>query len=172
MIPEELEELCERTAAIDPWRTLKLAAEWLLNDLRNDPALQFFVVEGRTADGKPGLAGWISLTPSGALAHFRRKQLEERVLAVVGPGDGSYIRDLAVFPGWQGLGIGAILMDRAAISTRDAGLGRVFLSVSSFNEQATRFYEKRGFQKVLHLPAWIHPDHAETLLMLDLDRSG
>lgn len=167
MLPEELPGLCERTAAMDPWKTLQLTTQWLLDDLQT-PGLAFDVAEITDPEGQPQIAGWITHAPQGAMEHFRRKNLADPIQQLVGPGDGTYIRDLAVFPGWQGRGVGRALMGRAEVATRELGHLRVFLSVSSFNDQARRFYLQLGFRPVLELPGVLHPQYSETILLREL----
>jgi ribosomal protein S18 acetylase RimI-like enzyme len=103
------------------------------------------------------------------MAHFRRHPgLLDRVVAAVGPEDGAYVRDLAVFPGWQGRGIGSLLLRHCARRTREVGLGRIFLNCSSFNEGARQFYERQGFRWVLDQVGVILPQYSELLMMKQL----
>ncbi|GAY26292.1 hypothetical protein ATG_14950 [Desulfurococcaceae archaeon AG1] len=60
---------------------------------------------------------------------------------------GGYIRALGVHHGYRSMGVGTKLMDYAEkviFKYRE----NVFLLVSSFNEQAIRFYTKRGYKAI------------------------
>jgi ribosomal protein S18 acetylase RimI-like enzyme len=71
---------------------------------------------------------------------------------------GGYLRLLAVVPGHERAGVGALLLDAferalAAIGTRHA-----FLLVSDFNLDAQRFYTRHGYAQMGRLPALVLPD--------------
>lgn len=59
---------------------------------------------------------------------------------------GGYLKLLAVFSPFQRKGIGQALLAEAEKQTR-ACSSRMFLLVSSFNEQAQRFYEAMGYNR-------------------------
>jgi len=52
---------------------------------------------------------------------------------------------LSISPAFQRRGYGDALLDALLAIFRDAGVARIELSVWAFNENARRFYERRGF---------------------------
>ena len=76
---------------------------------------------------------------------------------------GGYLRLIAVAVGDEGRGTGARLLDeveaRTALESR-----HLFLLVSSFNQGARRFYERRGYLPVGELPGLVRPELDELLL--------
>ena len=56
---------------------------------------------------------------------------------------------IAVHPRWQGLGAGKLLMEDAEARARKAGFHQMHLSVDTINQQAIRFYERLGWQRVV-----------------------
>lgn len=60
-------------------------------------------------------------------------------------GDRGYLDELAVLPGYRGQGLGSRLMDWAEGLFAEQGVRRVELLVVVGNEDARRFYERRGF---------------------------
>jgi ribosomal protein S18 acetylase RimI-like enzyme len=75
---------------------------------------------------------------------------------------GGYLRLLAVSPGAEGGGLGSSLLAafERAVGERSR---HAFLLVSDFNEQAQRFYARRGYTQVGRLPALVVPDVDELL---------
>ena len=72
-------------------------------------------------------------------------------------GLGGYLRLIAVSPKTQSKGIG-----KALLGAFEAGVAKesrnAFLLVSSFNEDAQRFYERHGYLRVGTLPALVLAD--------------
>ena len=60
-------------------------------------------------------------------------------------GDRGYLEELVVRPGYRGQGIGSKLMDWADGVFLEHGVRQVELLVVAGNEEARRFYERRGF---------------------------
>ena len=168
MKSEEWRLLCEKTAAIDPWKTLHLDTEWLLQDLLQDPTVEARVADTTGTDIPVTVAGWVTFTRDGALRHFERLGVSDRILPLIRGQNGAYVRDIAVFEEWQGRGLGRLLLEPVAQAAKEVGLQCIYLSVSSFNRQARRFYERLGFTTILELPGVIHPDHSELVQMLEL----
>ena len=77
-------------------------------------------------------------------------------------GRSAYLRLLGVRAGYNGLGIGAALLDyaeqAAAKITRD-----MFLLVSDFNVGAQRFYQRQGYTRIGAIPGYVLPDVTELL---------
>lgn len=62
--------------------------------------------------------------------------------------DEGEIANLAVLPGWRGLGIGGRLLDDALAAADAASCERLFLEVRASNAAARSLYAARGFQPV------------------------
>lgn len=69
------------------------------------------------------------------------------VVGVVQPA-ADEVNGLWVAPEWQGRGVGSELLRVAETQIRDAGHPRAWLSCSSCNRRASRFYQSRGYQPV------------------------
>ncbi len=74
--------------------------------------------------------------------------------------DEFYISNLAVFPEFQGLGIGKRLMTYAEELARASGLQKCSLIVSFGHEKARHMYEQLGY-KAVHTYSIMHPEIAE-----------
>lgn len=62
-------------------------------------------------------------------------------------GDYGWIRQLAVRPGLQGLGLGGLLLRHMFSVYWQRGIPRVALGVAARNENAVKFYERAGMQR-------------------------
>lgn len=124
-------------AASEPWRTLGLSAEHVLERL-TDPTREVHV-----AVAGDQLAGVLVLHLAGAL--------------------NGYIQTIAVHPDWRGRGLGTQLM-RFAEERIFCQSPNVFLCVSAFNHRAQAFYQRLGYHRVGELPDFLVPGHAEILL--------
>lgn len=76
---------------------------------------------------------------------------------------GGYLRLISVFPGCEGRGLGALLMDEVERRTAESSR-HLFLLVSSHNEGARRFYARRGYREAGALPALVRPDIDEVIM--------
>lgn len=56
-----------------------------------------------------------------------------------------YISDVAVSPGFEGQGVGRLLLEAADDWARGMGYSILYLNVFANNERARRLYEKNGF---------------------------
>ena len=74
--------------------------------------------------------------------------------------DEFYISNLAVFPEFQGQGIGTLLMAYAEDLARASGLHKCSLIVAFSHENACRLYEHLGY-KIVHTSESRHPKVAE-----------
>jgi ribosomal protein S18 acetylase RimI-like enzyme len=59
------------------------------------------------------------------------------------------LQSLAVVPGWRGSGLGTLLLDRVDAELEKRGIRDVTLQVLKGNDNAARFYERRGFRPVM-----------------------
>ncbi|MBI1746046.1 MAG: GNAT family N-acetyltransferase [Acidobacteria bacterium] len=65
------------------------------------------------------------------------------------------IAQISVLPGYQGLGLGSLLMDRAFTALKELGYSQVCLSVSEQNQRAYTWYQQIGFQRYQELMAFV-----------------
>ena len=166
--PEELDLVCQKVTAIDPWKRLNILPETMARNFRNDPLRQAMVYE---VDGN--VAGVViyrarSFAPlvihhgfGSALAvhHNLPSPVNEELIP-----DGGYVISLAVLPGFQGKGIGAALLDAAEEETLSAGLNRHYLMVSDFNSRAREFYGCRGYTCIGTVDDCLQPGNREHLM--------
>ena len=77
---------------------------------------------------------------------------------------GGYLRLIALRPGQERGGVGALLLDEVERRVAAAGSRTLFLLVSDFNQEAQRFYLRRGYQEAGRLAAFVLPDVDERIL--------
>ena len=141
-VPEDAVACGDIVAATPLWQRYKLSAAVAAEQLtqghgRGEAVL---VIE---SDG--AVAGFAWILPVGAF------------------GLSPYLRRIAVAPGLRGQQLGARLMD--AVEEHAARLSAdLFLLVSDFNEDAQRFYLRRGFLEIGRIPEFATPGVAEVLL--------
>ena len=68
-----------------------------------------------------------------------------------------YINALAVYPAFQGAGVGAQLLAAAETLAREAGLPAMSIQVYGQNSGAVRLYERMGYARTAHAPVRLHP---------------
>jgi GNAT superfamily N-acetyltransferase len=84
---------------------------------------------------------------------------------------GAYLRLIALRPGEEGRGLGALLLDE--VERRAAATSRaLFLLVSDWNAGARRFYSARGYAEVGVLSRFVLPDTDEVVCMKDLRQNA
>lgn len=140
---KEAADVSAALASMEPWRTLGYSPEGLLAyTLREDPALRRYAATvGEEAGG---------------VVYVRYPWL-------LGP----YIEMFAVWPGFQGDGIGRAMMQWIEDETRESSRN-VWAAVSSFNTPARAFYQRMGFTEVAPLPDLVNPGRVELLLRKQL----
>jgi len=79
--------------------------------------------------------------------------------------DELHIGNLAVAPGTQGEGVGALLLARALADAADRGIEHAALEVRVGNERAIRLYERFGFEAVAIRKAY-YEDNGENALVM------
>ena len=76
---------------------------------------------------------------------------------------GGYLRLISLFPGHEGRGLGALLLDeverRTALASR-----HLFLLCTADNDPALRFYARRGYRDSGLLPDLVRPGIHEVIL--------
>ncbi|HTB83954.1 MAG TPA: N-acetyltransferase [Candidatus Sulfotelmatobacter sp.] len=126
-----------RLVEFGPWQVIGIPAEKIFRDLTN-PEREVFVAA-------------LGPNPAGVL-----------ILHLGGSFDG-YIQLLAVFPEFQGRGLGESVM-RFAEGKIFQRSKNVFLSVSSFNHRAQKFYERLGYRKTGELENFLVAGMTEILM--------
>ncbi len=74
----------------------------------------------------------------------------------VSPGVG-HTTQICVLPGYQGHGLGRILMQTSAEALRSMKFGELTLTVTSDNRTAVKLYEKLGFHTIKSFTAGVWP---------------
>ena len=76
---------------------------------------------------------------------------------------GDYLELLAIAPSARGKGLGGILLNylEGLVFARAKNL---FVCVSDFNQEARRFYQKHGYEKIGPIPNFLIPGSAEILM--------
>ncbi len=137
--PSEVSGLASVLTQMDPWKTLGYRSETLSRYLtRLDPGLRRYVV---TSGGRA--AGCLCI----------------RYPWLMGP----FLEMLAVFPDFQGRGLGKSLVLWLEKGVRPA-YRNLWTTVSSFNTSAAGFYEHMGFEKTGTLNALLKEGYDEILL--------
>jgi GNAT superfamily N-acetyltransferase len=135
----EAPDLAAELVTIDPWRTLDYQADAMAGYLsRPDPTLMRFTIR--------------STRETAGVLCLRYPWLK-----------GVYLELLALFPPYQGLGLGREIITwieaRARPQTKN-----FWVTVSSFNHRARRFYLNLGFAQIACLPNLIKEGYDELLL--------
>jgi ribosomal protein S18 acetylase RimI-like enzyme len=122
----------------EPWITLRISLDQCLKNCHN-PDYQVYMAY--TAN-KP--SGIIIVDPKGVAGS-------------------PYIKSVAVYPEFRGMGVGAALL--AFVEDLFRGRSKyLFLCVSSFNLRAQKFYEKHGYKVVGDLKDYIIEGASEILI--------
>ncbi len=136
--PGNVRQISQTLASMDPWLKLGYSSEaFSFYLLRTDPALRRFCV-----------------TISGAVSGV----LTVRYPWLLGP----FIELLALFGDLRGKGFGRALIDW--VSDEYPSSSNIWVSVSSFNSGARKFYSHLGFEEVAVLKDLIQPGMEEILL--------
>ena len=97
------------------------------------------------------------------VAHVDGERCGVLILQDKGLAGSPYLKSIAVAEPFRGKGVGGALMDFA--EARFRGESRhFFLCVSSFNDRARSFYERRGYHPVGELPDHVVDGAAEVLM--------
>jgi ribosomal protein S18 acetylase RimI-like enzyme len=137
-------EWCARLmASSDPWLTLGRGLEACRAALARPERTLWTAREGSAA------CGFLLLDPRGVAGS-------------------PYVASVAVAPEWRGRGVGSALLGHAETSVPEARY--IFLCVSSFNGNARRLYERRGYMLVGELPDYVIEGASEYLMCKRLVR--
>lgn len=88
------------------------------------------------------------------LKRFTRTRGVIDPITAVEPAPSFGILSIAVHPGFQGKGLGRLLMDRSEETARLLGFLKMNLTVETHNQQAIRFYESLGWKKTPANESW------------------
>lgn len=137
--PDDALALGTAFATIDPWRTYGFTPEEIAGPLSStDPgALRVAVFRNDTLAGA---------------AILRRTWLR-----------GPYLQFLGILPEHQSSGLGSALLRWFEETARNEGNRNLWVATSSFNKNARRFYERRGFIYVATLEDLITDGISEIL---------
>jgi len=134
---EEKEACAELMAVSEPWITLGMSRE-LLMDTLNDPLNEVFA-----ARVEEEIAGTMVVQTRGAFT--------------------GYLKSIAVKPEWRERQLGRHMMaflEQEIFSTSS----NLFLCVSSFNTRAHNFYQRLGYEQVGVLTNYLVDGHHEILM--------
>ena len=150
MTPEDLPGVLtvERACFTEPWSEASYRAALL------QPYTTYYVAEAVVADLVPA-EGTQSLTAAGS-----------RIIATCGlynlAGEGE-ITNVAVLPGWRGLGISRRLLERLFAESEDE-IGDYTLEVRAGNLPAIRLYESFGFTAEGRRPGFYDQPREDALI--------
>jgi ribosomal-protein-alanine N-acetyltransferase len=134
---EDKETCVELMAASEPWITLAMSREHLMDTL-NDPLNEVFA-----ARMNEEIVGTMVVQTRGAFT--------------------GYLKSIAVKPDWQGRHLGKRMMtflEEEIFSTSS----NLFLCVSSFNTRAHNFYRRLGYEQIGVLTNYLVDGHHEILM--------
>jgi ribosomal protein S18 acetylase RimI-like enzyme len=121
----------------DQYRSIPGARKFLFNIIQY-PGCGNFLAAGSLAafDTETGLLAGICLT------------------SMIAPESG-HITQICVAKDWQGRGVGYELLRQSLDLLRQKGIKKVSLTVTSENTQALGLYERMGFRRTRHFPAYV-----------------
>ncbi len=173
--PDEVPFLCNSIASLELWQQLAISSEVLQFACNNDPDRVISVAESA---GK--IRGCIMFRPERALNFLCERVFRNGILYPADGGDcihprelpdGAYVNMLAVFPGNQGTGIGAKLLD-AAEQLSASHSDRMYLCVSKINPRGRSFYERQGYTFTAEARDCVKKDNVEHLMSKPLGSKG
>lgn len=136
---EDTKAVAGQLATINPWLALGYSAAQLENYLlADDPSLHRYAVMGDNA-----IVGVVAV---------RYPWLR-----------GAYLELIGLFPGQQGRGLGAAILQWMERETKPWAMN-CWVLVSSFNEAGKRFYLRQGFREIANIEALVSPRSSELLL--------
>jgi ribosomal-protein-alanine N-acetyltransferase len=135
---KEKEIAAHLLAGSEPWITLRVSLDQCIKNCHN-PDFQIYMA-------------YSGNEPSGII-----------IIDPTGVAGSPYIKSVAVYPEFRGMGVGAALLSFA----EDLFRGKskyLFLCVSSFNLRAQKFYERHGYKVVGELKDYIIEGASEILV--------
>src|SRR5262245_23088295 len=92
--------------------------------------------------GKLELVGYYSHEIGGSDSWMNHRYFEKRGMRPL------FVEEIAVHPDYHGMGIGSFMFEQIEHAARLRGCTHIVLEVAENNEEALRFYRKRGFHKL------------------------
>lgn len=77
---------------------------------------------------------------------------------------GPYLQFLGILPGFQGQGLGSIVLSWLDAAARAQGARNVWVAASDFNARAIRLYERHGFKRVAVIENLVADGRDEVLM--------
>ena len=165
--PEALKPWSDYMAGEEPWKSLELTADKLLERWKSEGGrLQFFSAADPKNAKTPGFEhehGLIVFSCEGG------KAVVEGFLKGPVPGDlgdGGYVQAIATKVRHKGLGKYLLAAAERVILEKSS---RVYLFVSENNAAAQRFYKGQGYEEVARATDCIKPGNTEILLTKKLE---
>jgi ribosomal protein S18 acetylase RimI-like enzyme len=108
-----------------------------------DDGVEQLLFEIKSAD-KPELVGYAEYSHeiAGTDSWINHRYFEKRGMRPL------FVEEIAVHPGYHGLGIGSFMFEQIEHAARLRGCTHIVLEVAENNEEALRFYRKRNFYKL------------------------
>jgi len=134
---KEIANCAEIMAVSEPWITLGMSRDHVIHTF-NDPLNEVFA-----AWVKDEIVGTMVIQTKGAFS--------------------GYLKSIAVKSGWRGIKLGEKMMEfieNEIFST----CANLFLCVSSFNQEAKKFYLKLGYEQIGVLKDYLVEGHDEILM--------
>jgi len=168
--PGEWLQICSQFASIPPWTTLGLRADELHHSLTIDPR-RCMLKMANPGDDKVIAAAIVRQSCAAELLYFRgfgaaiarRFSLQNSDDWTCAP-EAGYIASLAVFDAQTGRGLGTQMLLAVHDFLRQQNQHSVFLTVSDFNRNARRFYERHGYEFLGAVDNCIRPGNRENLM--------
>lgn len=160
--PAGLKPWADYMAGIDPWKSLEISADKLLEGWsRADRPLQFFSAADPRSAKLPGFEhehGLIVFTADGG-----RGIVEDMLRGSLAPelAEGGYIQAISTKVRHKGIGKYLVAAAERVISEKHP---RVFLFVSETNHAAQRFYKSLGYEEVGRARDCIRQGNTEILM--------
>jgi len=162
----EYEELTQLICSMDPWLSLDISSDKMLDRWKADPSR--FVLVYYNAEGKS--CACISYSYEGNAALLQRKakplvvqyfDLEDETSFPASV----YINNVAVWPSYQSKGIGKTMLDEVERLTREKPIKYIFLMVNFKNMRAMNFYKREGFQNIGEIKDLLKVGNIEYLMV-------
>jgi GNAT superfamily N-acetyltransferase len=101
-----------------------------------------------------GLVGYLLEDPYDLGVLAETPDIDQPLIKLEAQAPGSwYVNVLATFPEFRGLGIATALLEIAESNGSEAGAPALSVIVGSWNEEASRLYERAGYEAVASEPA-------------------
>jgi ribosomal protein S18 acetylase RimI-like enzyme len=110
-------------------------------EIYEEEGIEQLVFEVKSGD-KHALVGYAEYAYEIADSWMNHRYFERRNMRPL------FVEEIAVHPDYHGTGIGSFMFEQIEHAARIRGSTHIVLEVAENNEEALRFYRKRGFQKL------------------------